>query len=77
MVDESKSQSHLWAWVILITLVAIGTVMIIWKRCYLKDNLLMESKLLLCKKLTSSISKKTDILPFLLQISIRMKEERP
>lgn len=43
MVDESKSQSHLWAWVILITLVAIGTVMIIWKRCYLKDNLLMEN----------------------------------
>ena len=47
--DECKSQSHLLAWVILVTLVALGTVMIIWKRCYLKDNLLMESKLLLCK----------------------------
>ncbi|PFX24044.1 Protein FAM26E [Stylophora pistillata] len=41
--DECKSQSHLLAWVILVTLVALGTVMIIWKRCYLKDNLLMEN----------------------------------
>lgn len=43
-VEECKSQSHIWAWSILVALVILGTAVIVWKYCYLKDNLLMDSK---------------------------------
>ena len=43
-VAEYKSQSHVLAWGILVAIVILGTAMIVLKNCYLKDNLLMESK---------------------------------
>lgn len=43
-VEECKSQSHIWAWSVLVALVILGTAVIVWKYCYLKDNLLMDSK---------------------------------
>ena len=43
-VEECKSLSHIWAWTVLVALVILGTAVIIWKKCFLKDNLLMHSK---------------------------------
>ena len=43
-VVEYKSQSHVLAWGVLVAIVILGTAMIVLKNCYLKDNLLMESK---------------------------------
>lgn len=43
-IEECKSQSQLWAWIVLVALVILGTAVIVWKYCYLKDNLLMDSK---------------------------------
>ena len=50
LFKECESQSHIWAWVILVALVVLGTALIVWKYCYLKDNLLMESKLIMYKQ---------------------------
>ena len=43
-VEECKGESQLWAWSVLVALVILGTAVIVWKFCYLKDNLLMDSK---------------------------------
>lgn len=43
-VEECKGQSHIWAWSVLVALVILGTAVIVWKYCYLKDNLLMDGK---------------------------------
>lgn len=43
-VEEYKSLSHIWAWTVLVALVILGTAVVIWKKCFLKDNLLMHSK---------------------------------
>ena len=45
-VEKSKSESLVLSWVFLVITVFIGTAMIVWKHCFLKDNLLMKSKLL-------------------------------
>jgi len=49
-VRQCKSDSQIIAWVIFVVLIVAGTVMIVWKKCYFKDNLLMESKLLVIAK---------------------------
>ena len=43
-VEECKSLSHIWAWTVLVALVALGSAVVIWKKCFLKDNLLIHSK---------------------------------
>lgn len=43
-IEECKSQSHILAWSVLVALVILGTAVIVWKYCYHKDNLLMDSK---------------------------------
>ena len=43
-VEECKSLSHIWAWTVLVALVILGTAVVTWKKCFLKDNLLMYSK---------------------------------
>ena len=43
-VDEYNSESQIWAWKVLVVLVILGTAVIVWKYCYLKDNLLMDGK---------------------------------
>ena len=43
-VEECKGESQIWAWSVLVALVILGTAMIVWKYCYLKDNLLMDGK---------------------------------
>ncbi|XP_068696600.1 uncharacterized protein [Montipora foliosa] len=42
-VAEYRSQSQIYAWMVLISIVLIGSVFVVWKNCYLKDNLLMEN----------------------------------
>ena len=49
-VEEYKSQSHIWAWSVLVALVILGTAVIMWKYSYLKYNLLMDSKWLILGK---------------------------
>lgn len=46
-IIEYRSQSYVLAWLVLVCLVTLGTVMIVWRNCFLKDNLLMESKRIL------------------------------
>ena len=43
-IVECKSQSHVLAWTVLVGLVILGTAMIVWMKCFLKDNLLIDSK---------------------------------
>ena len=43
-VEECKGESKIWAWSVLVALVILGTAVIVLKYCYLKDNLLMDSK---------------------------------
>ena len=43
-LEDCKSLSHIWAWTVLVALVILGTAVVIWKKCFLKDNLLMYSK---------------------------------
>jgi len=43
-VERCKGESQIWAWSVLVALVILGTAVIVWKYCYLKDNLLMDSK---------------------------------
>lgn len=42
-VEECKGESQMWAWSVLVALVILGTAVIVWKYCYLKDNLLMDN----------------------------------
>lgn len=43
-VEGCKSLSHVLAWTVLVALVVLGTALVILKKCFLKDNLLMFSK---------------------------------
>lgn len=43
-VEKCKGESQIWAWIVLVALVILGSAVIVWKYCYLKDDLLMESK---------------------------------
>ena len=43
-VEQCKSEAQVLAWSVLGSLVSLGTALIVWKNCYFKDNLLMESK---------------------------------
>lgn len=43
-VEEYKALSHLWAWIVLVSLVILGTVVVISKHCFVKENLIMHSK---------------------------------
>lgn len=43
-IAECRSQSHLIAWTVLVSFVVIGSVLVVWRNCHLKDNLLMESE---------------------------------
>lgn len=43
-IAECKSQSHVIAWIVFVSFVVIGSVLVVWRNCLLKDNLLMESK---------------------------------
>ena len=43
-IKEEKSRSHIWAWIVLVGLVACGTVVVVCKHCFVKDNILMHSK---------------------------------
>lgn len=42
-IAECKSQSHVIAWIVFVSFVVIGSVLVVWKNCLLKDNLLMEN----------------------------------
>ena len=41
---QCKSEAQIIAWIVFIALIAAGTAMIVWKKCYFKGKLLMESK---------------------------------
>ena len=41
---QCKSDAQIIAWVAFVALIVAGTGMIVWKKCYFKDKLLMESK---------------------------------
>ena len=43
-IVQCKSQSQVLAWIVLVGLVFLGTALIVWRNCFLKDNLLMDSK---------------------------------
>ena len=43
-IVQCKSQSQVLAWAVLVVLVILGTALIVWKNCFLKDDLLLESK---------------------------------
>ena len=43
-VEECKSQSQLWAWIVRVALVILGTFVVVSKHCFVKDNFLMHSK---------------------------------
>ena len=43
-IAQCKSQSHVLAFIVLVGLVILGTALIVWRNCFLKDNLLMDSK---------------------------------
>lgn len=43
-VEKCKGESQIWAWIVLVALVIMGSAVIVWKYCYLKDDLLMDSK---------------------------------
>ncbi|XP_078374447.1 calcium homeostasis modulator protein 6-like [Oculina patagonica] len=43
-IEEEKSHSHVWAWVVLVALVVCGTVVVVCKHCFVKDNILTPSK---------------------------------
>ena len=43
-VEEYKALSHVWAWIVLVSLVILGTVVVISKHCFVKENLIMHSK---------------------------------
>ena len=47
---QCKSDAQIVAWIVFVSLIAAGTVMIVWKKCYFKDKLLMESKSLVSAK---------------------------
>jgi len=49
-VRQIKSDAQIIAWVVFVALIVAGTAMVVWKKCYLKDNLLMESKSLVIVK---------------------------
>ena len=43
-VRQIKSDAQIIAWVVFVALIVAGTAMVVWKKCYFKDKLLMESK---------------------------------
>lgn len=43
-IEEEKSHSHVWAWDVLVALVICGTVVVVSKHCFVKDDILMHSK---------------------------------
>ena len=43
-IVECRSQSHVLAWIVLVGLVVLGSALIVWRNCFLKDNLLMDSE---------------------------------
>ena len=47
---QCKSESQIIAWVVFVALFVAGTAIIVWKKCYFKDKLLMESKSLVSVK---------------------------
>ena len=47
---QCKSDAQIIAWVAFVALIVAGTGMIVWKKCYFKDKLLMESKSLVSVK---------------------------
>ena len=49
-VRQIKSDAQIIAWVVFVALTVAGTAMVVWKKCYFKDNLLMESKSLVIVK---------------------------
>ncbi|KAL9970963.1 hypothetical protein ACROYT_G023433 [Oculina patagonica] len=42
-IKEEKSYSHVWAWIVLVALVVCGTVVVVCKHCFVKDNILMHN----------------------------------
>ena len=49
-VRQIKSDAQIIAWIVFVALTVVGTAMVVWKKCYFKDNLLMESKSLVIVK---------------------------
>lgn len=43
-VEEYKSLFYIWVWIVLVVFVIFGIVVVIWKKCFLKDNFFMYSK---------------------------------
>ena len=51
-IEHCKSEAQVLAWIIFGGLVTLGTALVVWKNCYFKDNLLMESKRWMAVKIT-------------------------
>ena len=43
-IEQCNSEAQVLAWFVFSGLMIFGAALILWKKCYFKDNLLMESK---------------------------------
>ena len=58
-VEQCKSEAQVLAWFVFGGITILGTLLVVWKKCYFKDNLLMESKSASCQMIWIKFITKT------------------